>query len=206
MSIDPPLDLEELPSLLWAELVRASRDRHHGWRLPVLATVDAQGAPQARTVVLRDADPASGELLCCTDLRSPKVAQLRADGRGVLVFWCTRLSWQLRAQVHIAVEADGPRVRAAWSRVAGQPAARDYRSLLPPGTTAPGEAEATHFAPDGVQAPEPGAAARGAAAQPHHLAVLAARVRALDWLDLHRHRGPRRAAVDAHGRARWLVP
>lgn len=190
MSAHPSLDLEELPARLWAELVRASRDRHHGWRLPVLATVDAQGAPQARTVVLRGADPASGELLCFTDLRSPKVAQLRADGRGVLVFWCARLSWQLRAQVHIEVETDGPRVQAAWSRVAGQPAARDYLSRLPPGTAAPGEA----------------AAARGDAQDPHHLAVLAARVRALDWLELHRHHGPHRAAVDAHGRARWLVP
>ena len=58
MSPDRPLALEELPARLWSELVRASRDRHHGWRLPVLATVDPQGSPQARTVVLRGADAA----------------------------------------------------------------------------------------------------------------------------------------------------
>lgn len=188
MSLDPPLALEDLPARLWAELVRASRDRHHGWRLPVLATVDAQGAPQARTVVLRAADPGSGELLCYTDRRSPKVAHLRADGRGVLVFWCARLSWQLRAQVRIEVEDEGPRVQAAWGRVAGQPGARDYLAPVPPGTA--------------VSQPVP----QGVPDASHHLAVLSARVEALDWLELDRRHGPRRAAVDAQARAQWLVP
>lgn len=186
MSPPPAPALHELPERLWAELVRAGHDRHHGWRLAVLATVDAQGAPQARTVVLRGADPASGELVCFTDRRSPKVTQLRADGRGMLVFWCARLSWQLRAQVRIEVEETGPRVQAAWARVAGQPGARDYLSRLPPGTAVP----------DPVQGGQ----------DTHQLAVLRAKVESLDWLELHRHSGPRRAEVDARGQARWLVP
>jgi hypothetical protein len=40
----------------------------------------------------------------------------------------------------------------------------------------------------------------------HQLAVLSARVEALDWLELDRRHGPRRAAVDAQGRAQWLMP
>lgn len=188
MTAEHPPGLEELPVRLWAELVRASRDRHHGWRLPVLATVDARGAPQARTVVLRGADATSGELVCYTDRRSPKVAQLRVDGRGVLVFWCARLSWQLRATVRLAVEDEGPRVQAAWARVAGQPGARDYLAPAPPGTAVsqPGVADALQAG--------------------HQLAVLSARVEALDWLELDRRHGPRRAAVDAQGRAQWLMP
>ena len=55
MSLERPATLDELPARLWSELVRAGHDRHHGWRLPVLATVDPHGAPQARTVVLRAA-------------------------------------------------------------------------------------------------------------------------------------------------------
>lgn len=188
MSLERPATLDELPARLWSELVRAGHDRHHGWRLPVLATVDPHGAPQARTVVLRAAHAASGELVCYTDRRSPKVAQLRADARGVLVFWCARLSWQLRAQVRLTVEEEGPRVQAAWARVAGQPGARDYLAPLPPGTALP---------PPGP-ASEPDA--------PHHLAVLSAHVEALDWLELDRRHGPRRAAVDAQGCARWLMP
>lgn len=188
MTLERPLTLEDLPQRLWAELVRAGHDRHHGWRLPVLATVDPQGAPQARTVVLRAAHAASGELVCYTDRRSPKVAHLRADARGVLVFWCARLSWQLRAQVRITVEEEGPRVQAAWARVAGQPGARDYLAPAPPGSAVA----------------QPGLA--GETDAPHHLAVLSARVEALDWLELDRRHGPRRAAVDAQGRAQWLMP
>jgi general stress protein 26 len=197
MSPDRPLALEELPARLWSELVRASRDRHHGWRLPVLATVDPQGSPQARTVVLRGADAALGELVCYTDRRSPKVSQLRADGRGVLVFWCARLSWQLRAQVRIGVEEDGARVQAAWARVAGQPAARDYLAPAPPGTAGLQGASDAGGEPPGV-ADKPQAA--------HHLALLSARVTALDWLELDRRHGPRRAGVDAQGCAQWLMP
>lgn len=187
--------LQELPARLWAELVRAGHDRHHGWRLPVLATVDAQGAPQARTVVLRSADTARSELVCFTDRRSPKVVQLRADARGVLVFWCARLSWQLRAQVRIEVEDAGPRVQAAWARVVGQPAARDYLARRPPGTVT------AAWAP--VNEPEPAA---DGPQDIHHLAVLTARVVALDWLELDRRHGPRRAAVDEQGQAQGLVP
>jgi hypothetical protein len=139
-------------------------------------------------VVLRSADASSGELVCYTDRRSPKASQLRVDGRGVLVFWCARLSWQLRAQVRIEIEDEGPRVQAAWARVAGQPGARDY--LAP---TAPGTAVSQPGIQDGPH-------------DMHHLAVLAARVEALDWLELDRREGPRRAAVDAQGRAQWLMP
>jgi hypothetical protein len=106
----------------------------------------------------------------------------------VLVFWCARLSWQLRATVRLAVEDEGPRVQAAWARVAGQPGARDYLAPAPPGTAVsqPGVADALQAG--------------------HQLAVLSARVEALDWLELDRRHGPRRAAVDAQGRAQWLMP
>jgi len=197
MNPEPPLALEGLPQRLWAELGRAGHDRHHGWRLPVLATVDPHGAPQARTVVLRAAHAASGELVCYTDRRSPKVAHLRADARGVLVFWCARLSWQLRAQVRITVEEEGPRVQAAWARVAGQPGARDYLAPAPPGSVVPQPGPVGETGETGET---------GVADAPHHLAVLSARVEALDWLELDRRHGPRRAAVDAQGRAQWLMP
>ena len=60
-------------------LQRAPLDKHHDWRTPVLATVDGQGRPQARTVVLRHADRATQTLVFFTDARSPKCAELRAQ-------------------------------------------------------------------------------------------------------------------------------
>jgi hypothetical protein len=120
------LQPDELLPRLWGELERAVRARGHGWRCPVLATVDARGHPRARTVVLRAVDAPRGELVVYTHELSAKVPQLRANPRAELVFWCAALQWQLRASVQVRLEVDGPRVEAARARVSGTPAARDY--------------------------------------------------------------------------------
>jgi hypothetical protein len=117
---------DELLPRLWGELERAVRTRGHGWRCPVLASVDAEGRPRARTVVLRAVDVQRGEFVVFTHGLSSKVPQLRADPRAEFVFWCDALQWQLRASVQVRLEVDGPRVEAARARVAGTPAARDY--------------------------------------------------------------------------------
>mgnify|MGYP006196394707 CR=1 FL=1 len=90
---------EEIRPQIWKELGRASQDRHHEWRTPVLASADPDGLPDARTVVLRQVDALAGQLTFYTDSRSPKVAQLQTQAAAMLVFWSARLSWQLRVRV-----------------------------------------------------------------------------------------------------------
>jgi general stress protein 26 len=176
--------LEQLESRLWTELVRASADRHHEWRTPVLATVDADGSPQARTVVLRRADASARVLEIFTDRRTPKVMQLRHEPRVCVVFWSTRLHWQLRVLATTEVHGDGPLVEQAWSRVGAGPSASDYLAPRAPGT--------------------PLAAEEGVAADRHQLAVLRLKVATLDWLALRRE-GHRRARIDGAG-ALWIEP
>ena len=91
--------MDHLIHSIWQELARATQDRHHAWRTPVLATLGVDGAPQARTVVLRHADAGQAVLHIYTDSRSPKVAELDAAPQVSLVFWSKRLSWQLRVRV-----------------------------------------------------------------------------------------------------------
>jgi pyridoxine/pyridoxamine 5'-phosphate oxidase len=68
-----PLNLTEVEirERTWIELDRAVHDRHHEWRTPVLATVGEDGKPNARTVVLRQADAKLQSLQFYTDRRSP---------------------------------------------------------------------------------------------------------------------------------------
>jgi pyridoxamine 5'-phosphate oxidase len=169
---------------IWTELQRATADRHHEWRTPVLATVDPQGVPQARTVVLRSADAGSGQLVFFTDSRSPKVAELEANPAAALVFWSRRLQWQLRVGVRAAVHTDGQRVEAAWARVGQSAAAGDYLSSQAPGSTL-----------------QPAIAT---ASEQHHLAVITLQVKQMDWLELSRD-GHRRARLVDRG-VEWLVP
>jgi pyridoxamine 5'-phosphate oxidase len=104
--------LQEIRQHIWKELGRASKDRHHAWRTPVLATVSGEGEVNARTVVLREVDVDQHMLRFYTDRRSPKVSELLQERNALIVFWSTRLNWQLRVRVNISVETDGPEVQA----------------------------------------------------------------------------------------------
>lgn len=179
---DDPMDL--LP-LLWAALAQACTDRQHGWRTPVLATLGRDGVPQARTVVLRGADPVAGTLAVFTDARSPKVTELAREPLASLVFWSPALQWQLRVQAQVTVHRQGPLVEQAWEQVARTSAARDYLSANAPGAA---------WSPEDADALRPD----------HRLAVLLAQVQTLDWLQLSRD-GHRRAHF-AGGAGSWRVP
>lgn len=170
---------------IWIELGRATQDRHHAWRTPVLATTGADGLPDARTVVLREADANIANLRFYTDGRSAKTAQLSDRPDGLLVFWSKRLNWQLRMRVAITIHAAGPVVDAVWARVSQSAAAGDYLSPSAPGSALSAATPAT-------------------AQQKHYLVVLSAEVHDIDWLELARG-GHRRARLRADT-WEWLTP
>jgi hypothetical protein len=181
---DIPLPLADLQRHIWTQLQRAVHDKFHEWRTPVLATVDADGAPQVRTVILRQVDVSSHQLTFFTDSRAPKVSQLLAQPRASLLFWSNRLSWQLRVQAQVSVLLEGSKVDSAWDSLAQSPAAPDYLSVHAPGTAVP--------------------TGNAAAGTIPHLAILVADVSDIDWLELGRS-GHRRAQLRGH-EAQWLVP
>lgn len=170
---------------IWIELDRATQDRHHAWRTPVLATTAQDGLPDARTVVLREADANAAHLRCYTDGRSAKVSQLSYRPDALLVFWSKHLNWQLRVRVSVTAHAAGPLVESVWARVSQSAAASDYLSPSAPGTALSAETatNATHK---------------------HHLVVLSAQVHEIDWLELARG-GHRRARLRADTWD-WLTP
>lgn len=179
--------LTEIESALWHELAAAVATPGHAWRHGVLATVDGDGA-DARTVVLRDLDSDARALLLYTDARSPKVRQIAARPLGTLVLWSPALGWQLRLRCALSVRTAGLVVSSRWATLKMSPAADDYLSPLPPGSSLDGP----------IDPPLPDRGTRS------HFAVLTAQVRGVDWLELHAQ-GHRRARFDEAG-ARWLVP
>jgi hypothetical protein len=178
---------QDIRQQIWKELGRASVDRHHAWRTPVLATVGCDGSPNARTVVLRKVDANQQKLCFYTDARSEKVIELAKEPKAVFAFWSARLNWQLRVKVAISVATEGPELQALWQRVKQSASAADYMAPAAPGTERP-EAYSNADTESGK----------------HHFALLNARVLQMDWLEL----GP-----DGHRRARlsadtwqWLIP
>jgi pyridoxamine 5'-phosphate oxidase len=192
MSITSPAPLSalEIRPRIWTELLRACHDRHHEWRTPVLASVDETGLPQARTVVLRQANTAEQALIFYTDKRSPKIAELTRSKNACLVFWSTRLSWQLRVKAQIHCTLQGPAVDSAWAVVSQTRAANDYLTPSPPGEIMPAE-----MAQDGNVS---------ASRSEHNLAIITAKVQSIDWLELKRE-GHRRANFTLDS-MHWLTP
>ena len=194
---------DDIRQHIWRELSRASHDRHHAWRTPVLATATDDGGVNARTVVLRGVDAALGTLVFYTDARSGKVAELAHQPIGMLVFWCGRLHWQLRVRVRLTVHTSGPEVESLWQRVRQSASAGDYLAPVAPGTPrveatgSPTQADAVDAAQASVCLPEP-------LGEVTHFTVLTAQVTEMDWLELGRA-GHRRARVQPDAWT-WLTP
>lgn len=189
MNVDPHPWARELGTLhahAWHRLTRGVHDRHAPARHPTLATVSVEGLPQARTVVLRKADRASGSLEIHTNLFSPKVKELRAQPVAALHVWDSTSRLQIRLQVE-AMIAHGDQVTEIWSKVP-EASRTAYSTNSVPGSWIP-EALAYESTPDEAA-----------------FAVIRLDIRAMDLL----HLGP------AHRRAqfsredgwvgRWLAP
>ena len=177
--------LAAIEAAVWDELGSCVADKAHPWRTPVLATIHGDAA-DARTVVLREVDARTKQLLIYTDERAGKVHQLLNHPRGTLVMWSPALGWQLRCRVRLSLEMSGLAASSRWARIRLSPAAQDYLSPLPPGTPLHGAAPAH---PPVTRA---------------YFAVIDATVESLDWLELHAE-GHRRAIFDGQG-ARWVQP
>jgi pyridoxamine 5'-phosphate oxidase len=183
----PPDNLIER---LWQELKRASLDKHHEWRTPILATQGiGMAGPQARTVVLRHADALTRSLRIYTDSRSPKCKELALQPLAQLAFWSRRLSWQLRVSARVTIQTDGEMVDSAWHRMRHSPAANDYLSQLPPG----------HIQSSVLNTP-----VVAEASQKHFLAIANFEVLDMDWLSLKRD-GHCRARIEPNAQVTWLV-
>ncbi len=154
---------DELWRDAWARWIRATRDRRHGFRHPVIATWCARRGARARSVVLRSADPASDLLLFHTDLRSAKVAELRADPRASWCFYDPRPRLQLRAETRATLHVGDDVARAAWERQGGASRAV-YAAEPAPGGPLPRNAPAPRG--DGFA----------------NFVVVTCRLEALDWL------------------------
>ncbi len=189
MSADPhpwARTLEGLHAQGWARLARGVQDRHAAARHPTLATVSAEGRPQARTVVLRGVERARATLKVYTDLQSAKVAELRASPFAALHVWDSGAHLQIRLQAEVTI-LSGAASAAIWAELPehGRSA---YGSVPAPGTPVPAALDYTKI-------PDPSA-----------FAILSLAVTEMDLLHLGKdHRRARfRRAADWAGE--WLVP
>jgi pyridoxine/pyridoxamine 5'-phosphate oxidase len=111
-----PNDLAAFLDLGWQRLTRGVADRRAAARHPVFATVSPDGAPEARTVVLRGANRAEGIVEIHTDGGSDKVASLRSNPRAQLMVWDEKAKLQIRLSTGVTIH-QGAEVADRWKNV-----------------------------------------------------------------------------------------
>lgn len=156
----------------WSQLEAAARSRSP-FNFLQLATIGLDGAPELRTVVLRRCDVRAGTLSFVTDLRSPKVAEIRRDPRVSLVGFDGAGSTQLRLSGTAAIVEDEAEKRSVWE------ALRNRTLVLFDAPLAPGTGLDEHGAALG------GNATADASADPYdRFALVAVTLARIEWLDL----------------------
>lgn len=82
---------------LWRILGAATTSRSP-FTMMQLATIGIDGAPRVRTVVVRQVDEAQSTLSFATDVRSPKIAEIRRDPRVALAGFDAQGGIQIRLE------------------------------------------------------------------------------------------------------------
>ena len=174
----------------WERLAEGAARGRHAFHTPVLASVGLDGVAAARTVVLRGCDPGKRRLLCHSDARAPKIAELLAQPDAAWLFYDKEAKLQIRASATHTVH----RVDALADRQWEATGASSRRCYLAPAT--PGTVTA-----DGGPSPNLPPTVRGRVPEPEetlpgreHFAVIAGQVLSLDVLHLH-HAGHVRVSV-----------
>ncbi len=108
--------LETIREQGWKRLLRGVNDRRAAGRHPTLVTVDAEGMPQARTVVLRAADPETAVLKVYSDCNAAKVAEVRQSQSAGIHIWDREAHLQIRILARASVVMGEP-VAALWDRI-----------------------------------------------------------------------------------------
>ena len=185
----------------WRLLVRGGADRRSPMHTPVVASIDAQGHPDARVMVLRAADRALARLRFHTDARSPKCAQLHGRAVSVLAYHPGE-AIQLRVGGTARVVTQGDEIERIWT--ASTPFARRcYLVESPPGT--PLAAPASGL-PDWVEGRKPEVAELVPARA--NFALVMIDIAMIDFLHLAQS-GHRRVLFQRDGddwRGEWRVP
>lgn len=184
-------DLRAVRDTAFALLARGVGDRRHPFHTPTLASIGLDGAPRARTLVLRGFDASARLIRLHSDRRSEKFAELTRDPRCAVHFYDPAGQIQIRLEGIASLHSEDVVAEAAWA--ASRPFSRMCYAIEP----APGTAIAA-----------PPAAPQDEAAGRPNFGVVLLHMHSLEWLWLAAD-GHRRARLDwlpGEERATWLVP
>ncbi len=98
----------------WACMKAGAAPGKSRFSMVQLATIGSDGAPRARTVVIRSVDTTTRELAFHTDRRSPKIKELTADPRVNIIGYDMEAGQQVRIEGTARMHIGDSEALAAW--------------------------------------------------------------------------------------------
>jgi hypothetical protein len=140
--------MQKILDRIWALLTAGANagQERSPFTMVQISTLGLDGAPRARTVVLRQVNRSESAVTFHTDIRSKKVAELKKDPRIAVVACDLDAGLQIRLEGIATIVDRGERRDAVWN--ASRPRTLIlYRAPLPPGTPIEAPSEA-HVQPE----------------------------------------------------------
>ena len=187
--------------LCWDEFERATRERAHAFRQPVVMSVDEEGYPSGRVLTLRAVDRGKGKLRFHVDRRSPKFTQWMRQPVVGAVFYDGPAKWQVRVKGLAELHFDDGLSTAAWE--ATHPMGkRTYLTTAAPGQELDWDSGSSYPFGLELRRPTPEESAAGYA----NFAVVLVEVIALDLLHLAKDGHQRLQIIEEVHSVRRLAP
>ncbi len=181
--------LEDIFQNIWQQLRRGKNDKKHAFRFGTFVTINGT-FPNPRTVVLRKVEQAKAELWLYTDLRSPKVEEVRNNKNVAWHFYNPKQQVQLRMYGTVAILHNETITNEIWQNLPDY-GKSDYLTRQPPGSLKLNDSKrllSTNNA--------------------ENFCVLVTAINTIDWLQLSRdgHQRGRFERSQDGWKSDWLIP
>ena len=101
---------------IWQELAVGDSQRKHPYHVPAIATVSPTQSARVRTVVLRASSQEGRFVQFHTDMRSPKVTEIRDNSSVAALFYNPETKFQLRISGVAVVHHEDSIADSAWEK------------------------------------------------------------------------------------------
>ena len=196
--------LSELEKHLWLLLLNGTLRPKDDFHVAAFGSIDTDGLPDLRTVVVRKALPTEKQIWLHTDIRAAKIEQIKNNPSVSWLFYDNKKRIQIRLKATATIHANDEISEKQWSKTPTK-SRRSYITLAAPGS--PNDEPTSGLNPTfEARDPTPEESEIG---QPN-FAVVITQIEALEWLFLH-HSGHRRAIFRYNTEgvvlsSSWLIP
>lgn len=170
-----PMDVLERVQL---NIKKGVRDRRHGYHYMTFSNFDLNNEVSSRTIVLRNYNKKENLITFHSDIRSPKINEIKYNNKCQLLFYSDKLKEQLRINVLSSVEYNNSITKQAWEETRFM-SRKCYLTLLPPGTEID---EASDGIPKNLKGKEP--QKNESELGYINFAVIVNSIKSIDWLFL----------------------